>query len=614
LILIAAATATARAASSPDTGEAHADLTRYFPNAAAEATDRTAVAARVESLIEALPVAASDPVALEKRLREAETLTTALNRHEVYLRLRYALNHDDRAAADAHREVGSRVGAIRSAVDATMRAIAPSFDRLAAARPALGRWSFLVASARRDTPHALARAEEAITDQLGTMGLDSFSDLYDQTVRVTPFAKLTVGAQQLDVRADYRTLTRSTDRALRRQAFVARLAGYTSHEPLYAALLGDIVRQQSALAKLHHYADAPAQVYDHRWLSRAAVDACIAATRAHADLAQAIDRLRSSRIAQLLHLGRLEDVHAWDLAAQLEVAPPRFTLDQARPLMIAALAPLGRDYRDRFAALLDPARGRADIRKEGRGRERGGFSLGAPGIESALFVGEFIGDLEGITTVIHEGGHAIHTELMTAGSVSPFYDSGPNWLSEAFAILNGLLLRDHLYRTSQDRALKIYYLASLVEQLRFQIFTSAEEAALEEALFDGISAGKVQTGADIDALTARTLAPYSIWVARDPELAHSWMLKRLMFEDPLYYVNYLYAGVLASQLLSRAMHDPVEFTRRYNGLLRAGYSAPPEELLRRAFDIGVPAASAVDDAVQLLHDKVAELEQLYGMK
>ncbi len=61
-------------------------------------------------------------------------------------------------------------------------------------------------------------------------------------------------------------------------------------------------------------------------------------------------------------------------------------------------------------------------------------------------------------TVVHEGGHAIHRELMNAGGVSPFYASGPHWMFEAFAILNELLLEDRLYRTATDPRAKAYYL------------------------------------------------------------------------------------------------------------------------------------------------------------
>jgi len=70
----------------------------------------------------------------------------------------------------------------------------------------------------------------------------------------------------------------------------------------------------------------------------------------------------------------------------------------------------------------------------------------------------------------------------------------------------------------------------------------------EQSIYDGVIGGQINTAADLDALTLSILNKYEIWPALEPELAHTWTLKGLMMQDPLYLVNYLYSGLLATKM------------------------------------------------------------------
>ncbi len=51
--------------------------------------------------------------------------------------------------------------------------------------------------------------------------------------------------------------------------------------------------------------------------------------------------------------------------------------------------------------------------------------------------------------------------------------------------------------------------------------------------------------AKIDSLYQQSIAPYEYWTVSDLGQSRGWMRKELVFEDPLYLVNYLYASVIA---------------------------------------------------------------------
>jgi oligoendopeptidase F len=73
-----------------------------------------------------------------------------------------------------------------------------------------------------------------------------------------------------------------------------------------------------------------------------------------------------------------------------------------------------------------------------------------------------------------------------------------------------------------------------------------------------------------------------------------------MYEDPLYLVNYLYAGLLATEMFDRVERDPSGFPKRYADLLRSffGRSLSQEEM--------------VDDCMNILKRRVDELAAAYG--
>jgi oligoendopeptidase F len=85
-----------------------------------------------------------------------------------------------------------------------------------------------------------------------------------------------------------------------------------------------------------------------------------------------------------------------------------------------------------------------------------------------------------------------------------------------------------------------------------------------------------------------------------------------MYEDPLYLVNYLYAGLLATEMFDRVERDPSGFPNRYADLLRRGFYASPEELLRSFFGRSLSQEEMVDDCMNILKRRVDELAAAYG--
>jgi oligoendopeptidase F len=103
-----------------------------------------------------------------------------------------------------------------------------------------------------------------------------------------------------------------------------------------------------------------------------------------------------------------------------------------------------------------------------------------------------------------------------------------------------------------------------------------------------------------------------MWSARHDELRMQWITSPLFFEDPLYDINYVYGALLALRYYEMYTRDPKQFVPRYIALMKNGFDAPPDVLLRRYLDIDPHDPRLVTDAVRLLENKVNLLEGEYS--
>ena len=597
------------ASAAPQPPQAYSiDQTRYF---ATPEIEQVELKQRLEEVSAFPAVTPEDPQALYSYLQRADLLYAHLQRHGAYLYLRASRDLDDQADADASNRVDDARRQLRTIIALALHGLgAEAFSKATAANPALNRYAYLLVQAELEFAHQLPADQQHVIDELAQPAASNLWTLYQKTLRSTPFAKIRTANGELDAAKDSRVLALDPDRTVRQAAWQGRWDGYTSREDIYATILLGIVRLKDREARLQHFPDAPSQVYSARDLDRQRVTEALSSIESHAELYQSYQRLRAAHVAAI---SGITDVHSWDLSLPAPgFTVPRMTLDQSRAAVLVALRPLGADYIEHFRQLLDPANHRMDIAAERGTRTNGGFSIGAAGVPSGLFIENygqgFIGDTR---VIIHEGGHAIHQQFMTESGIPNLYTRGPNWMFEAFAILNEFLLYDQLYQTSTDLKVKAFYLQALIGDITFQLFGSAEEGALEQSIYDGVVAGRIKTAADLDALTLSIWKKYEILSASESQFAHTWITKGLMFQDPLYLVNYLYAGLLATKMFDMVKHDPVGFQKRYLDLLRNGFYAPPEQLLSKFFGRELSQRELVDDSMNILQQRIQSLAELY---
>lgn len=569
----------------------HIDLRHYFPSAAEEQRERMEVLSRVNGYVDT-PVSSLDsPEALRRWLATYDELSKTLQAHDIYVYLRAEENTTDFNDAAADSVLGNAIRRLDYSIRSDLRTIGGAkLRKLMARDQALTPYRYLILSALEDATH-LSTNENAV-NLLATPALDSLARSYRNMRPRQPEQSKHVDS-----------------RRAARAAFEAKWRPYATHEATFAALLLAVVRLQTGKARLRGFASAPAAAYFSDELTIAEVNRTLHALR-RSDAYQRYVRALAGAAARGLRIPR-PDIHVWDLNLADGYRPPLISFPDAVPIILSAERAGGSEYAGQFDRLFSRASHRVEWCNAPR-CDHSGFSVGYAGVISGLFYGAYDGSTNAIRALAHEAGHAVHREFMNENQPLAAYNSGPKFMFESFAVFNGSLILDHMYETAATPAAKAYYLHRFIANLIFNVYGSADEVALEQAIYSGVRSGTIHSAADLDALTLKVFAQFTPPKALSSQMRDYWAWDPLYYRDPLYDVNYLFAGLLAIQYLERLKAHPHEFRRRYVALLKNGFTSTPRELERKFLGIDLADSDRlVEDANRYLTGRASVLAALY---
>ena len=533
-------------------GQYQIDQARYFSSASTESTSRAKLATEAGAFAASATPKGAD--AMRRWLEGYDALLERAERHDIFVYLRAEENDNDTADAKADDALGQLEDQLGDRIARAAQQLGSSRIEALSRTAALAPYRYLLEDSLARGAHRLSSAQQRAVDLTVTPVLDAAA-------------------------ATYKRLRKSSD-------------SIASDQEAYAALLISIAAARNGVARLRGFDGASEASYFDQAIPRGSAERTLTAVRA------------SSAYA------RYRAVAA--LAPKPGFSPAPLAIGEAIPVILAAEQPMGAEYASAYAALLDAKNRRLEICTAAQCDDTG-FSLGFAGVDSAVYFGGYTGVLRTVRAVAHESGHAVHRQFMSRNQPIAAYNRGPSFMFESFAIFNELLFLDHLYRTAPSDPQRAYYLNYFLDDATFQVFGSAQESDLESAIYRGVDAGSVRSADDLNALTVRIFAQYDPRATEDPTTALYWARDRLFYTDPLYDVNYLYAGLLALQYFSDFERDRATFSKRYVALLKNGFTDGPAALERRFLGVDLTdEAGLVAGAATLINARTAALSKLYG--
>jgi oligoendopeptidase F len=303
---------------------------------------------------------------------------------------------------------------------------------------------------------------------------------------------------------------------------------------------------------------------------------------------------------------RLPELHHYDtyvpLVPRVQV---RLSFDEALDHVIAALAPLGKEY---VGALSEGLRGRWCDRYETKGKRSGAFSSGSYGAPPYILMNYKEDVFADLYTLAHEAGHSMHTWFSQRVQKFQDYDY-PIFLAEVASTFNEELLTHHLLEQTTDPKMRAYIINRQIDDIRGTLFRQTMFAEFERVIHAVEESGEALT-LDVFKLEYRKLL--------EAYFAENFVLDRELDLECLriphfYHAFYVYkyaTGISAAVALSqRVLSGEPGSVAAYLNFLRSGGALFPLDALKVA-GVDMTTSAPIASTLDLFERRLAELERL----
>ncbi|HPM22336.1 MAG TPA: oligoendopeptidase F [Phycisphaerae bacterium] len=391
----------------------------------------------------------------------------------------------------------------------------------------------------------------------------------------------------------------SPDRRVRKDAYEGITGTYKSVRNTAAALLNGEVQGHIFNMRARGYESCLADALDGGNIPVGVYNNLIQAVNKNLPLLHRYTTLRRNAL-------KLADgTHDYDLYARLTAeAKMEYTYEQAVDTMFKALAPLGDAYCAQVKKGVDSRW--IDVYPT-KGKQSGAYSSGTFLTQPYILL-NFYGGYEDLSTLCHEMGHSMHSNL-SRGSQPYVYADYDIFCAEVASTTNEILLENYILKQIEDPQIKLYLLGELLEGFRGTVFRQTMFSEFEQKIHEMAEQGIPLTADSMGAAYGEIMKKYYGPDYTHDELVNDYWIRIPHFYRNFYVYKYATSYCAASNIVARIMANEPGATDKYLKFLRSGSSKYPVELLA---DAGVDMTSPkyIEDAMKLFEGWLTETEKL----
>lgn len=547
-----------------------------------------------------------DGESLLDALQQRDEASKLLYQMYVYVHLRHyedMTNPRYQALTDRAASMAARVGAATAFFEPEILAIPDErLDEFFQSVDALGVYKHELSEIRRQREHIRSAEVEALlasAQEVTRSPDDIFGMLVDADLKF-PVIKDDQGNDVELTHARYvPVFMESKNRDVRRSAFEALYNTYGSYRNTIGTSFASHIRSRMFFAKARNYKSTLHAALEPNAIPISVYTNLIETVN---DNLHHLHRYMGLRKRML----QLDELHMYDLFTPLvSNIDVKYSYDEAREIVVAGIAPLGKDYVNQMRHGLYEGRW-VDV-YENVGKRSGAFSWGAYTTQPFIMM-NYQDNLDNVLTLAHELGHSMHS-FYTRRTQPYVYGSYTIFVAEVASTLNEALLTHHLLQTTDDRLLRMYVLNDQIEKLRATLYRQAMFAEFEYEVHRRMEAG--------EALNSDTFSEYYHDLNKrffGPEVVVDDLLRLEWSRIPHFYSSfyvYQYAtGIAASTALSKQiLSEGQPAVDRYLKFLSGGSSKHSIDLLKDA-GVDMTSPEPVAQACQAFGDLVTQMEQL----
>lgn len=281
------------------------------------------------------------------------------------------------------------------------------------------------------------------------------------------------------------------------------------------------------------------------------------------------------------------------------------TYEEAVDIVCEALAPLGEEYVSVLRnGLLNESW--VDV-YENEGKTSGAYSFGSYESNPYILM-NFTGELKDVFTLIHEGGHSMHS-YYTRKSQPYIYGDHSIFTAEVASTVNETLLIKYLLEKYKSPDIRTYLLNFYIDEFKSTLFRQTMFAEFEKIVHEKAEQDDTLTAEYLNEEYKRLNTKYyGTIVSEDDMIQYEWS-RIPHFYNSFYVYQYATGYSAANAIVNKILNEGNEARDNYLKFLTTGSSDYPIELLKIA-GVDMSTERPILSALDTFDSLVNELEEI----
>jgi len=469
-------------------------------------------------------------------------------------------------------------------------------------------YEFFLQDLLRLKKHTLSEKEEKIIAEVGLLATGPYTifSVFSNADLPYPKIKLSSGETVLLNQAGYSQYRASADRNDRKRVFDSFFGKLSKFQKTFGTQLYANIKKDIFYSRSRGYKSSLERALDQNNIPSAVYHSLIKNVNSHLPTFYRYLNLKK----RMLHV---EKLHYYDIYAPVvKGLELKYSIEEAKKLVIDALAPLGEEY--------------LKIAKQGMtsrwidvyptaGKRSGAYSNGSVYDVHPFILMNFNGLFEDVSTLAHELGHAMHSYF--SNKMQPFPTASyAIFVAEVASTFNETLLIKKQLSLLEDDEARLSLLMNYLDRFKGTVFRQTQFAEYELQIHEIAERGEALTGDSLTEAYADLVKKY-YGVDEGVCRINNRYTVEWAFVPHFYYNFYVYqyatSFAASTYLVEKLMSGEKGLVKKYLQFLSSGGSDYPINLLK---NIGVDMTTEETFAktMQVMERTMDEIENILSKK
>ena len=535
-------------------------------------------------------------------VEEIERIFMCGNKAIMFAHLVFSVDTADPAHGALLQRTEEQVTAVQNALlffDVEWRQADGAFAERILAHPPLARYAHSLAHERVFARHTLTEAEEKLAAEKRLTGISAFQRLFDErTSRLRQ--TMTVDGERKEMNeTELLALLYHEDRGVRRRAQVAMTKALQDDAHILTFIFNVAAQEKAIEDRLRDFPDPMSSRNLGNEVDDATAHAMLDAVTQRYDIVADYYTLKR----RMLGYRKLYD---YDRYAPV-FPPPEGGVDfaEAKALVLDAYHAFSPELGNLAGEFFEKQWIDAAVLPSKRG---GAYCQPClPSLHPYVFL-NYTGNQRDVMTLAHELGHGIHARLSREQSYLEFDTSLV--VAELASTFGEMLTFHELMERTTDPRVRLTLLAQKIEDSFATVFRQAAMHQFEYGLHTRRrSEGELTTETIGEIWMEQQSAMFGDSVVMTENYRHWWAYIPHFIHVPFYVYAYPFGELLSLSLYRAYQQQGAPFVDVYRGMLAAGGSETPAQLMQRA-NINTADPAFWHGGLDIIHDMVQEAKAL----